>query len=188
MPLPTNPMKNIFGEVFSCKFFQLHCRHVPIFGIVITASASGKTTRNLSVHFGILLTQSSNYINGSGHGSDTGTFSCIWREKKAFILVLFTSTIQAFGLKWIWIWKNIITHDARLQSRVLLAVFYIATEEIVQKLGNFKPVSCQCDEKYLEDYPFEINSVTNVAYSAEGVLHQMKNIIKRFPKLFPIWI
>lgn len=65
--------------------------------------------------------------------------------------------------------------------------FYIDTQEIVKKLGNYQP-------RYMEAGTYYFNGPKpfldrfkdgTFTYSAEGVLHQMKNIIKRFPKLFP---
>ena len=126
-----------------------------------------------------------NYINGSGHGSD-GTFGCILREEGIYPCPVY------FYDSGIWFKMDLNLeeyYNAMLNCKAVYywQYFYIATEEIVQKLGNFKPVFIEYDEKYLEGpHPFGDKFRDGTfTYSAEGVLHQMKNIIKRFPKLFP---
>ena len=126
-----------------------------------------------------------NYINGSGHGSD-GTFGCILREKGIYPCPVY------FYDSGIWFKMDLEMKEYYEKMLDCKAVyywqyFYVATEEIVQKLGNFKPVFIEYDEKYLEGpHPFGDKFRDGTfTYSAEGVLHQMKNIIKRFPKLFP---
>ncbi|MBX2950360.1 MAG: hypothetical protein KF704_13860 [Crocinitomicaceae bacterium] len=126
-----------------------------------------------------------NYINGSGHGSD-GTFGCILREEGIYPCPVY------FYDSGIWFKMDLEMREYYEKMLDCKAVyywqyFYVATEEIVQKLGNFKPVLIEYDEKYLEGpHPFGDKFRDGTfTYSAEGVLHQMKNIIKRFPKLFP---
>ncbi len=126
-----------------------------------------------------------NYINGSGHGSD-GTFGCILREEGIYPCPVY------FYDSGIWFKMDLSLeeyYNTMLDCKAVYywQYFYIATEEIEQKLGNFKPVFIEYDEKYLEGpHPFGDKFRDGTfTYSAEGVLHQMKNIIKRFPKLFP---
>lgn len=126
-----------------------------------------------------------NYINGSGHGSD-GTFGCLLREEGVYPCPLY------FYDSGIWFEMKMSLEEYYNTMIDCKAVyywqyFYIDTEEIVKKLGNFKPVFIEYDEKYLEGpHPFADKFREGTfTYSAEGVLHQMKNIIKRFPKLFP---
>ncbi|MBB5332608.1 hypothetical protein [Chryseobacterium koreense] len=126
-----------------------------------------------------------NYINGSGHGSD-GTFGCILREEGIYpcSVYFFDSGI------WFEMDMNLETYyNTMIDCKAVYywQYFYIKTEEIVKKLGNFKPVFIEYDAKYLEGpHPFADKFRDGTfTYSAEGILHQMKNIIKRFPKLFP---
>lgn len=127
-----------------------------------------------------------NYINGSGHSSD-GTFGCILREDGIYPCPVY------FYDSGIWFKMDLSLeeyYEKMLNSKAVYywQYFYVATEEIVQKLGNFKPIFIEADTKYLEgptaglEDKFRDGTFT---YSAEGVLHQMKNIIKLFPKLFP---
>ena len=126
-----------------------------------------------------------NYINGSGHGSD-GTFGCILREEGIYpcSVYFFDSGI------WFEMDMNLETYyNTMIDCKAVYywQYFYIETEEIVKKLGSFKPVFIEYDEKYLEGpHPFADKFRDGTfTYSAEGILHQMKNIIKRFPTLFP---
>ncbi|WP_234109207.1 MULTISPECIES: hypothetical protein [Chryseobacterium] len=126
-----------------------------------------------------------NYFQKSGHGDD-GTFGCILREEGIYPCPVY------FYDSGIWFKMDLSLEEYYNTMIDCKAVyywqyFYIATEEIVQKLGNFKPVFIEYDEKYLEGpHPFGDKFRDGIfTYSAEGVLHQMKNIIKRLPKLFP---
>ena len=126
-----------------------------------------------------------NYINGSGHGSD-GTFGCILREEAIYPCPVY------FYDSGIWFKMDLEMkeyYEKMLECKAVYywQYFYVTTEEIVQKLGNFKPLFIEADTKYLEGpHPFDDKFRDGTfTYSVEGVLCQMKNIIKRFPKLFP---
>ncbi|MFP9115641.1 hypothetical protein ACLI1A_17005 [Flavobacterium sp. RHBU_3] len=126
-----------------------------------------------------------NYINGSGHGQD-GTFGCILREEGVYPCPMY------FYDSGIWFKMDMGLeeyYNTMLQCKAVYywQYFYIDTDEIIKKLGNFKPVFIEYGGQYLEGPhafgdKFRDGTFT---YSVEGVLHQMKNIIKRFPKLFP---
>ena len=126
-----------------------------------------------------------NYINGSGHGSD-GTFGCILREEGVYPCPMY------FYDSGIWFELNMTLeeyYNTMLQCKAVYywQYFYIDTEEIVKKLGNFKPVFIEHGGQYLEGphaFDDKLRDGT-ISTSVEGVLLQMKNIIKRFPKLFP---
>lgn len=128
-----------------------------------------------------------NFFHKSGHGDD-GTFGCILREKGVYPCPIY------FYDKGIW-FKMDMTLGEYYDTMILCKAvfywqyFYIDTAEIVMKLGNFKPRFKEYGAYYFEGPTgasfldqYEDGTFTT---SAEGVLHQMKIIIKRFPKLFP---
>lgn len=126
-----------------------------------------------------------NYFQKSGHGND-GTYGCILREEGIYPCPIY------FFDSGIWFKMDMNLEEYYDTMIVCKAVyywqyFYINTEEIVKKLGDFKPVYIEYDAKYLQGpHPFSDKFKDGTfTYSAEGVLHQMKNIIRRFPKLFP---
>lgn len=126
-----------------------------------------------------------NYFQKSGHGDD-GTFGCILREEGIYPCPIY------FFDSGIWFKMNMSLdeyYDTMITCKAVYywQYFYIDTDEIVNKLGDFKPVFIEYGEKYLEGpHPFSDKFKDGTfTYSAEGVLHQMKNIIQRFPKLFP---
>ena len=126
-----------------------------------------------------------NYFHKSGHGDD-GTYGCILREEGVYPCPVY------FFDSGIWFKMDMSLEEYYNTMIACKAVyywqyFYIDTQEIVQKLGNYKPVFIEYGAKYVEGpHPFSDKFKDGTfTYSAEGVLHQMKNIIKRFPKLFP---
>ncbi|BEV03804.1 hypothetical protein [Chryseobacterium gambrini] len=126
-----------------------------------------------------------NYFQKSAHGND-GTYGCILREEGVYPCPIY------FFDSGIWFKMNMSIEEYYHTMIACKAVyywqyFYIDTQEIVKKLGNYKPVYVEYDAKYLQGpHPFSDKFKDGTfTYSAEGVLHQMKNIIKRFPKLFP---
>lgn len=126
-----------------------------------------------------------NYFQKSGHGDD-GTYGCILREEGVYPCPIY------FFDSGIWFKMNMSLeeyYDTMIACKAVYywQYFYIDTQEIVKKLGNYKPVYIEYDAKYLQGpHPFSDKFKDGTfTYSAEGVLHQMKNIIKRFPKLFP---
>lgn len=126
-----------------------------------------------------------NYFQRSGHGED-GTFGCILREEGIYPCPVY------FFDSGIWFKMDMSLeeyYDTMIASKAVYywQYFYIDTQEIVKKLGNYKPVFIEAGAKYVEGpHPFSDKFKDGTfTYSAEGVLHQMKNIIKRFPKLFP---
>lgn len=126
-----------------------------------------------------------NYFQKSGHGDD-GTYGCILREEGVYPcpVYFFDSGI------WFKMDMNLEEYyDTLIASKAVYywQYFYIDTQEIVRKLGNYKPRYTECDTYYYHgpnsfSNQFEDGTFT---YSAQGVLYQMKIIIKRFPKLFP---
>jgi|GEM_PF-1246816 len=126
-----------------------------------------------------------NYFQKSGHGDD-GTYGCILREEGIYPcpIYFFDSGI------WFKMDMNLEEYyDTMIACKAVYywQYFYIDTQEIVKKLGNYKPVYIEYGAKYLQGpHPFSDKFKEGTfTYSAEGVLHQMRNIIKRFPKLFP---
>ncbi|WP_300491209.1 hypothetical protein [Flavobacterium sp.] len=126
-----------------------------------------------------------NYFHKSGHGDD-GTYGCILREEGVYPcpIYFFDSGI------WFKMDMNLEEYyDTMIACKAVYywQYFYIDTQEIVKKLGNYKPVYVEYGSKYLQGpHPFSDKFKEGTfTYSAEGVLHQMRNIIKRFPKLFP---
>jgi len=125
-----------------------------------------------------------NYFHKSGHGDD-GTYGCILREEGVYPCLVY------FFDSGIWFKMDMSLEEYYNTMIYCKAVyywqyFYIDTQEIVQKLGNYKPVFIEYGAKYVEGpHPFSDKFKDGTfTYSAEGVLHQMKNVIKRFPKLF----
>jgi len=126
-----------------------------------------------------------NYFQKSGHGDD-GTYGCILREEGVYPCPIY------FFDSGIWFKMDMTLEEYYNTMIACKAVyywqyFYIDTQEIVKKLGNYKPRYIEADAYYYHgpnssNNKFEDGTFT---YSAEGVLHQMKNIVKRFPKLFP---
>ncbi|HMJ47188.1 MAG TPA: hypothetical protein VK498_07640 [Ferruginibacter sp.] len=126
-----------------------------------------------------------NYFHKSGHGDD-GTFGCILREEGVYPCPIY------FYDSGIWFKMDMTLEEYYNTMISCKAVyywqyFYIDTEEIVKKLGNYKPRYVEYEAYYYNGpHPFldkfEDGTFTT---SAEAVSHQMKNIIKRFPKLFP---
>jgi hypothetical protein len=126
-----------------------------------------------------------NYFHKSGHGDD-GTYGCILREEGVYPCPIY------FFDSGIWFKMDMSLEEyyntmIACKSVYYWQYFYIDTQEIVKKLGNYKPVYIEYDSKYLQGpHPFSDKFKDGTfTYSAEGVLYQMKNIIKRFPKLFP---
>ena len=126
-----------------------------------------------------------NYFHKSGHGDD-GTYGCILREEGVYPCPIY------FFDSGIWFKMDMTLeeyYNTMIASKAVYywQYFYIDTQEIVKKLGNYKPVFIEYGAKYVEGpHPFSDKFKDGTfTYSAEGVLHQMKNIVKRFPKLFP---
>lgn len=126
-----------------------------------------------------------NYFHKSGHGDD-GTYGCILREEGVYPCPVY------FFDSGIWFEMNMSLeeyYDTMIACKAVYywQYFYIDTQEIVKKLGDYKPVFIEYGIKYLEGpHPFgDQFKHGTFTYSAEGVLHQMKNIVKRFPRLFP---
>ncbi len=126
-----------------------------------------------------------NYFHKSGHGND-GTYGCILREEGVYPCPVY------FFDSGIWFEMNMSLeeyYDTMIACKAVYywQYFYIDTYEIVKKLGGYKPVYIEYGAKYLQGpHPFDDQFRDGTfTYSAEGVLHQMKNIVKRFPKLFP---
>lgn len=126
-----------------------------------------------------------NYINGSGHGND-GTFGCLLREDGVYPCPLY------FYDSGIWFKLDMTLeeyYNTMLQCKAVYywQYFYIDTDEIVKKLGNYHPVYTEEGAKFLLGPHAFDNELMNgtITTSAEGVLLQMKNIINRFPRLFP---
>lgn len=126
-----------------------------------------------------------NYFHKSAHGND-GTYGCILREEGVYPCPIY------FFDSGIWFKMDMNLgeyYDTMISSKAVYywQYFYIDTQEIVKKLGNFKPRYVEHDVYYYQG-PNSFNNKFEdgiFMYSAEGVLHQMKNIVKRFPKLFP---
>lgn len=126
-----------------------------------------------------------NYFEKSGHG-DYGTYGCILRDEGVYPcpVYFFDSGI------WFELPMSLSAYyDAMIACKAVhyWQYFYIDTEEIVEKLGNFRPVFIEHGAKFIKGPhtfgdKFKDGTFTT---SAEGVLQQMKNIIKRYPKLFP---
>lgn len=126
-----------------------------------------------------------NYFHKSGHGDD-GTYGCILREEGVYPCPIY------FFDSGIW-FKMDMTLEKYYNTMIACKAvyywqyFYIDTQEIVKKLGNYKPRYIEADAYYYRGPKFTLDKFEDgtFTYSAEGVLHQMKNIVKRFPKLFP---
>lgn len=128
-----------------------------------------------------------NHFHKSGHGDD-GTFGCILREEGVYPCPVY------FYDSGIWFRMNMTLkeyYNAMIACKAVYCwqYFYIDTQEIVTKLDSFNP-------RYLEHGAYYFKGPRGggsldeyrdgtITSSAQGVLLQMKNIIKRFPKLFP---
>jgi hypothetical protein len=126
-----------------------------------------------------------NYFHKSGHGDD-GTYGCILREEGVYPCPIY------FFDSGIWFKMDMSLeeyYDTMIACKAVYywQYFYIDTQEIVKKLGNYKPRYIEADAYYFRGPKFTLDKFEDgtFTYSAEGVLHQMKNIVKRFPKLFP---
>lgn len=126
-----------------------------------------------------------NYFHKSAHGND-GTYGCILREEGVYPCPIY------FFDSGIWFKMDMSLeeyYDTMIACKAVYywQYFYIDTQEIVKNLGNYKPRYTEYDAYYYNG-PNSFNNKFKdgtFTYSAEGVLHQMKNIVKRFPKLFP---
>ncbi|MEW7281344.1 hypothetical protein ABW636_22380 [Aquimarina sp. 2201CG1-2-11] len=126
-----------------------------------------------------------NYFHKSGHGDD-GTFGCFLREEGVYPCPIY------FYDSGIWFPMNMSLDEYYESMMKCNAVyywqyFYIDTDLIVEKLGNYKPIYEEYGAQYATGpCPFlDLYKEGTLVTSAEGVLHQMKIIIKRFPKIFP---
>ncbi|WP_066435108.1 hypothetical protein [Chryseobacterium sp. CCH4-E10] len=126
-----------------------------------------------------------NYFHKSGHGDD-GTYGCILREEGVYPCPIY------FFDSGIWFKMDMSLeeyYDTMIACKAVYywQYFYTDTQEIVKKLGNYKPRYIEADAYYFRGPKFTLDKFEDgtFTYSAEGVLHQMKNIVKRFPKLFP---
>lgn len=126
-----------------------------------------------------------NYFHKSGHGDD-GTFGCFLREEGVYPCPIY------FYDSGIWFPLDLSLEQYYEAMMACNAVyywqyFYVDTNLIVEKLGNYKPIYEQYGAKYATGpCPFlDKYKKGELITSAEGVLLQMEKIIEIFPKIFP---
>lgn len=126
-----------------------------------------------------------NYFHKSGHGDD-GTFGCFLREEGVYPCSIY------FYDSGIWFPMQMSLeeyYDAMIASNAVYywQYFYIDTDLIVEKLGNYKPIYEEYGAQYATGpCPFlDKYKKGELVTSAEGVLYQMEKIIRIFPEIFP---